>query len=106
MFGLLFKAAMADQQRFGALPLKLSYQLVLEELSRWAERRHHQLKRTLKQMGCELLLSRKQGSTYVVQVRVRGYQREAIYSIELLRAECQQQLNLWAKQREEVHYEP
>jgi hypothetical protein len=95
LFGLLFRAAMVDLAALARVPLKLSYQQLLEELSRWAERRHHQLRRALGQRGCRLLTSRKQDGVYVVQYRVRGYLREAVYSGEVLRAECQERVRLW-----------
>lgn len=95
LFGLLFRAAMIDVDALRHVPLKLSYHMLLEELSRWAERRHHQLRRTLQQQGGRLLTSRKQGGFYIVQYRFRGYVREAVYSIEVLRAECQQRVRLW-----------
>jgi len=95
LFGLLFRAAMADREMLARIPLKLSYQLVLEELSHWAERRHHQLRRALGQRGLRLLTSRKQDGVYVVQYRAGGYLREAAYSGEVLRAECQERVRLW-----------
>jgi hypothetical protein len=101
LFGMLFKAAMWDLHVMQGQPLKMSYRRVLEQLSRWAEREHNRLKRTLRQNGCELLTSEKQGSMYTVRFRQHGYYREAIYSIELLRAECQRRLDLWAEQQRE-----
>jgi hypothetical protein len=100
LFGLLFRAAMIDLAMLRRVPLKLSYHLLLEELSRWAERRHYQLRRTLREQGCHLLTSRKHGGVYIVQYRWRGYLREAVYSVEVLRAECQERVRLWINQEE------
>jgi hypothetical protein len=98
----LFRAVMVDLGQMQAVPLKLSYQAVFDwffqELSRWAERQHHQLRRLLRKQGCVVVSSRRQGHVYVVQYRQRGYLREAIYSIEILRAECQELVRLWAAQ--------
>jgi len=93
--GLLFKAVLHDEAMIGQLPLKLSYKEMLEAVSRWAERRHHRLKRELRQQGCVLLDSEKQGTMYLVRYRQHGYYREALYSAEVLRAECQQLLQTW-----------
>lgn len=99
LFGILFRAAMVDLERVRSVPLKLSYdgffQGFFQELSRWAERQHHQIRRLLRKQGCHVVSSRRQGHMYVVQYRQRGYLREAIYSIELLRAECQELARLW-----------
>ncbi|MFM1650674.1 hypothetical protein ACI7RC_01080 [Brevibacillus sp. B_LB10_24] len=98
LFGLVFKAAVIDLDAMQTAPLKLSYREIVEELSRWAERRHYRMKRQLRQIGCILLTSRKQGSCYCVQVRLRGYLREVVYSIELLQAECRERVGLWLKE--------
>jgi hypothetical protein len=37
-----------------------------------------------------------------VQYRLRGYLREAVYSIEVLRAECQERARLWIAEQQEV----
>ena len=99
LFGILFRVAMADLERVSQVPLKLSYdsffQGFFEELSRWAERQHHQLRRLLRRKGCSVVNSRRQGHMYVVQYRQQGYLREAVYSIEVLRAECQELVRLW-----------
>ena len=95
LFELLFKAVMADLNVIHRLPLMLSYHHLLENLSRWAEKRHLRLKRSLRQNGCEVLASRKQNQLYCVQVNDRGYRRENIYSIELLKAQCQQRVRIW-----------
>jgi hypothetical protein len=101
LYGLLFRAAMVDGSTLRRVPLKLSYHWLLEELSRWAEKRHHQLRRKLRQRGCRLVSARKQGSVYVVQYRLLGYLREAVYSIEVLRAECQERARLWIAEQQE-----
>lgn len=102
LFGILFRAVMVDLGQVRAVPLKLSYQAVFDwlflELSRWAERRHHQLRRLLRQQGCVVVSYRRQGHVYIVHYRQRGYLREAIYSIEILRAECQELVSQWFAQ--------
>ncbi|AWX57035.1 MULTISPECIES: hypothetical protein [Brevibacillus] len=97
LFGILFRAVMADLGQMRIVPLKFSYQMMFEELSRWAERQHHQLRRILRQRGCTVVSSRRQGHMYVVHYRQRGYVREAIYTIEVLRAECQELVHLWTR---------
>lgn len=101
LFGLLFKAVLSDSALLEGALLKLSYQPVLDELSRWAERQHYLMKRKLQEQGCRLLQSKKQGSVYAVEVSIGGYRREAIYSIEVLRAECGERVRIWAKQQGE-----
>jgi hypothetical protein len=101
LYGLLFKAAMADWATLSTMPLKLSYQILLEGLSRFAERKHWLLRQNLRRQGCELLAMRKQGSVYCVQYRLDGYVREALYSIELLKAECQERVRTWVVEQGE-----
>ncbi|MED4581825.1 hypothetical protein [Brevibacillus choshinensis] len=102
LFGILFRAAMVDLGEVRVVRLKLSYQAVFDwlflEISRWAERQHHQLRRLLHQQGCVVVSYRRQGHVYVVHYRQRGYLREAIYSIEILRAECQELVGQWIAQ--------
>lgn len=97
LFGILFRVAMVDLERVCSVPLKLSlsYDCFFQELSRWAERQHHQIRRLLRQQGCYVVSARRQEHLYVVQYRQRGYLREAAYSIEILRAECQELIRLW-----------
>jgi len=111
LFGLLFRAAMVDLAQARLVSLKLSYDTVFDwlfqDLSRWAERQHHQLRRGLRERGCNVVSTKRQGHMYVVHYRQRGYLREAIYSIEVLRAECQQLVGLWMKhyqQEEETQH--
>lgn len=101
LHGMLFKAAMWDLALMSRQPLKISYRAVLEELSRWSEREHNQIKATLRKNGYELAGAKKQGSFYTVRFRERGYYREAIYSIEVLRAECHKLVDRWVEQRRE-----
>ncbi|GED28873.1 MULTISPECIES: hypothetical protein [Brevibacillus] len=99
LFGILFRVVMVDLGKVRVVPLKLSYQAVYDwlfpEISRWAERQHHQLRRLLRQQGCVVVSYQRQGHVYVVHYRQRGYLREAIYSIEILRAECQELVGQW-----------
>ncbi|CAJ1002096.1 MULTISPECIES: hypothetical protein [Bacillales] len=106
LFGLLFRAVMADWERMRQVPLKLSYHWLFEELSRWAERQHHRLRRHLRQRGCVLLSARREQGVYVVQYRLRGYVREAVYFIEVLRAECQELVRLWIMQQHVLRQDP
>lgn len=41
--------------------------------------------------------SRRQGHMYVVHYRQHGYARETFYTIEVLRAECQELVHLWTR---------
>lgn len=95
LFGLLFRVAMVDGGRVQTVPLKLSYQWFFEEISRWAEREHHRLRRKLQEQGCRCLTATRQDGFYVVQYRHRGYVKEAVYSIEVLRAQCQELARSW-----------
>ncbi|MFC8686296.1 hypothetical protein [Brevibacillus porteri] len=97
LLGILFRAVMADLGQMQTVPLKLSYQILFDELSRWAERQHHQLRRVLRQRGCTVVSSQRQGHVYVVLYRQHGYVREAIYTIEVLRAECHELVHLWTR---------
>lgn len=45
LFGLLFRVAMVDMGKGRTVPFKISYDWFFQELSRWAEREHHQLRR-------------------------------------------------------------
>ncbi|MBO8162347.1 MAG: hypothetical protein H0Z34_01350 [Brevibacillus sp.] len=99
VFGVLFKALMADLSALKKLPLKLSYHLLFEELSRWAEQRHHQLRRRLREQGCILVNSERLDQFYRIELKYGGYLQEALYSIELVRAECEQQIRIWLMQR-------
>ncbi|MGZ0049871.1 hypothetical protein [Brevibacillus gelatini] len=97
LFGILFRAVMVDVEQMRPVPLKLSYLDVLLELSRWAERQHHQLRRHLRQLGCTIVSARREDYAYVVHYRQRGYLREASYIIEVLRAECQELVGAWVR---------
>lgn len=99
LYGIFFKAVAVDLALLRPVPLKLSYQPVLEEMSIWAEKLHHQLKRQLHRQGVEILTARKQGRFYTVEIRIGGYRQEAVYSIELLHAECQERLRGWLARR-------
>lgn len=101
LYGIFFKAVAVDLALLRPVMLKLSYQLVFEEMSAWAQRAHYRLKRQLCKQGVELLATRKQGRMYAVEVRINGYRQEAVYSIELLHAECQEQLRVWLARRGE-----
>ncbi|HZG17646.1 MAG TPA: hypothetical protein VE710_21920 [Candidatus Bathyarchaeia archaeon] len=101
LHGMLFKAAMWDLAMISRQPLKISYRAILEELSRWAEREHNRIKATLRQNGYELAGAQKQGGFYAVRFRERGYYREAVYSVEVLRSECHKLVDRWVEQRRE-----
>ncbi|RAP19546.1 hypothetical protein C2W64_03935 [Brevibacillus laterosporus] len=95
LFDLLFKVAMVDRQTLRQIPLSLSYINLLEHLSRWAERRHHYLRRALLDRGCEVIGTQTKEGLYRVQARLNGYVHELLYSPELLRAECQARVQQW-----------
>ena len=92
---VLCKAVLADLRELTDRPLNLSYRVLLEELSRWAERRHHELRRRLREQGCFLLNSKRFDHCYRVELLYGGYQQEALFSVELVKAECQQQMRMW-----------
>ncbi|UFJ42008.1 hypothetical protein LOK74_05785 [Brevibacillus humidisoli] len=99
IFGVLFKAVMVDLTVLQARALKLSYQAPLEELSHWAERRHYQLRRRLREQGCFLLNSERLDQVYRIQLIIGGYQQEAVYSVEWIRAECEERIRIWLMER-------
>ncbi|MGE5702340.1 MAG: hypothetical protein ACM32O_07415 [Clostridia bacterium] len=102
LYGIFFKAVASDVELFRSIASRISYLPLLEDVSAWAERVHYRLKRQLHQLGVEVLTTQKQGPMYKVEIRMNGYRREAIYSIELLRAECQEKLKgLLARHAEE-----
>lgn len=95
LYDLLFKAAMVDYQALYGLPLFLSYHSLLESLSCFAERRHHELRRALLDRNCRILEAKNKKGMYLVMIRKNGYLHELIYSPELLRAECEVRMQEW-----------
>ena len=95
LYDLLFKAAMVDHQALYGLSLSLSYHSLLESLSRFAERRHHELRRALLDRNCRILEAKNKKGVYLVMIRKNGYLHELIYSPELLRAECEVRIQEW-----------
>ncbi|MED1721841.1 hypothetical protein [Brevibacillus parabrevis] len=104
LFGILFQAVMVDWSRLQLVPLKLSYQAMIDgafqELSRWAERQQQQMRRLLQQRGCTVVRARREGHVYMVHYQQRGYVREARYTIEMLQAECQQLIDWWMRNQQ------
>ncbi|HZG81756.1 MAG TPA: hypothetical protein VEZ13_13385, partial [Brevibacillus sp.] len=45
LFGILFRVVMVDMDSAHQVVLKLTYDSVFQELSRWAERQHHAIRR-------------------------------------------------------------
>lgn len=94
IYGLLFKAIARDTASMDLVELKLSYRPILEAISVWAERKHHVYRRQFEQLGGKIRVQEnRDGFIYFVLVTVQGLQHEAVYSKEILRAECQNRLN-------------
>lgn len=94
VYGMLFKAVAKDAGSLDQFELKLTYRPILEAISVWAERKHHDFRRQFGRMGGKIhSQGTKDGFTYIVLVTLRGLQHENIYNIEILRAECQDRLN-------------
>lgn len=91
VYDLLFKALMADKDKINA-GLKLRYGPALEKLSLAAEKQHHYFRRELAKLGCKIVSKENRDGHYVVLCRVKGYVQEAVYSGDLLKAECEVRL--------------
>lgn len=92
VYEMLFKALMADKEKMSDIDLKLRYGPLLESLSLIAEKQHHRYRNELGRLGCKIVLRQNQNGFYTVQCRVRGYIEEAVFSGELLKAECEVRL--------------
>lgn len=98
VYGLLFKAVAIDAASIDQMDLKMSYRPVLDGLSLWAERKHHEYRRQFGQLGGKIHVQEtRDGFIYYVLVTVHGLRYENIYSREILRAECQDRLNHFFK---------
>ncbi|MGG3887358.1 hypothetical protein [Brevibacillus panacihumi] len=94
VYGLLFKAVARDAASMDLVELKLSYRPVLDAISLWAERKHHDYRRQFGRLGGKIHVQEtRDGFIYYVLVKVNGIQYESIYNREILRAECQERLN-------------
>lgn len=94
VYGMLFKAVARDASTLDPIELKMSYRPILDAISIWAERKHHDFRHQFGRLGGKIhSQGTRDGFTYVVLVTFRGMQHENIYNIEILRAECQDRLN-------------
>lgn len=92
VYEMLFKALMADKEKISDAQLKLRYGPLFEKLSLIAEKQHHLYRKELSRLGCKIVSRQNQNGQYVVTCRVRGYVEEAVFSGELLKAECEVRL--------------
>ncbi|MDX5091619.1 hypothetical protein SD939_10415 [Lactobacillus crispatus] len=93
VYGILFKAIAKDADTLNQIELKMSYRPMMDVVSVWAERKHHEYRREFSRLGGKIHLQEKQDrNIYFVLVTVRGMQHENVYSIEMLKAECQARL--------------
>lgn len=102
VFGMLFKAVAHDASTLDqTAELKLSYRSILDLISSWAERKHHEYRQQFAKMGGKIHSQKLQqdGFLYNVLVTVRGYQQEAVLNVEVLKAECQVRLNQFLQDR-------
>lgn len=94
IYGMLFKAVARDADNIDQAGLKLTYRQIMDSISIWAERKHHEYRRQFARLGGKIHLQEtRDGFTYFVLVSIRGKQEESIYNVEILRAECQDRLN-------------
>lgn len=94
IYGLLFKSVARDANSMDLIDLKLSYRPILDAISLWAERKHHDYRRQFARLGGKIHVQEaRDGFLYFVLVTVRGHQHESLYNTEILRAECQDRLN-------------
>lgn len=94
VYGMLFKAVAKDADSMDPLELKLSYRPLMDAVSRWAERKHHEFRRQFGRLGGKVhSQGLSDGFLYIVLVTVRGLQHQNIYNSEILKAECQDRLN-------------
>ncbi|MBG9564899.1 hypothetical protein [Brevibacillus agri] len=94
VYGLLFKAVARDANTLDMVELKMTYRPILDAISVWAERRHHDYRRQFGRIGGKIRSQEtRDGFLYVVLVTFRGVQHENVYNVEILRAECQDRLN-------------
>ncbi|UED70712.1 hypothetical protein [Brevibacillus sp. HD3.3A] len=93
LYGMLFKAVARDADSLDLIELKLSYRPILDAVSQWAERKHHEYRRQFTRSGGKLHSQKLvDGFRYDVLVTHRGYQYKDYYNIEILKAECQVRL--------------
>lgn len=94
VYSLLFKAIAKDAASIDQMDLKMSYRPILDRISLWAERKHHEYRRQFLQLGGKIHVQESRDRyIYYVLVTIRGMQHENIYNVEILRAECQDRLN-------------
>lgn len=92
VYDLLFRVLMSDKEKITDADLKLRYGPALEKLSLAAEKQHHHFRRELGKLGCKIVSQKNQNGYYVVLCRVKGYVQEAVFSGDLLKAECEVRL--------------
>ncbi|MCE0452731.1 hypothetical protein [Brevibacillus sp. AF8] len=51
VYGMLFKAVAKDAETLDAIEMRISYKPLLEVVSQWAERKHHEYRREFERMG-------------------------------------------------------
>lgn len=94
LYGLLFKAIAIDAKSLNQDQLKMSYRPMLDTISMWAERKHHEYRSKFGQLGGKIHSQQSpDGFLYLVLVTVRDRQEECYYNVEHLKAECQVRLN-------------
>lgn len=94
VYGMLFKAIARDSQNLNQDQLKMSYRPMLDSISMWAERKHHEYRSQFGRLGGKIHSQKSSDRfTYYVLVTFRGRQEECVYNVEHLKAECQVRLN-------------
>lgn len=94
LYGLLFKALALDAQNLNQNQLKLSYRPMLDSISMWTERKHHEYRSQFGRLGGKIHSQQSpDGFLYRVLVTVLGRQEECVYNVHHLKAECQVRLN-------------
>ncbi|NTU28832.1 hypothetical protein HPY27_01480 [Brevibacillus sp. HB1.1] len=72
----------------------MSYRPMMDTISMWAERQHHEYRSQFGRIGGKIHSQQSpDGFLYRVMVTIRGRQEECVYNVVHLKAECQVRLN-------------
>ncbi|MGG4449673.1 hypothetical protein [Brevibacillus porteri] len=94
LYGILFKAISLDAESLNQDQLKMSYRPMMDTISMWAERKHHEYRSQFGRLGGKIHEQKAtDGFLYRVLVTVRDRQEECIYNVQHLKAECQVRFN-------------
>lgn len=66
VYGLLFKAVARDADSIDFFELKMSYRPILDAISTWSERKHHEYRRKFAQLGGKIHVQESPISSFIV----------------------------------------